>query len=47
MSIRITHVVGEVLRAGDPSTRITHVVGEVLRAGCYWFVEDVQLKNYP
>ena len=30
---RITHVIGEVLRDGDPNARITHVIGEVLRDG--------------
>ena len=33
LETRITHVVGEVLRTGDPKARITHTVGEVLRTG--------------
>ena len=49
MEVRITHVICEVLRDGDPEVRITHVIGEILReyVPCDWFVEDIELRNWP
>ena len=46
--LRITHGAVEVLRGGDPDLRITHAVVELLRKyACSWWVEDIEIRNWP
>ena len=47
--IKITQADVEVLRVGDPKVKITQADVEVLREviPCDWFIEDIELRNWP